>query len=76
MWQVMKYGGRVLDFMEDLGAVAPVNRFLEVLAEARSNIPAMGNGADVYRAACSTTPRHSVSHHRTPGYIQHRRRRP
>ena len=47
--QVMKYAGRVLDFMEDLGAVTPINRFLELLAEARSNIPAMGNGADVYR---------------------------
>lgn len=47
--QVMKYAGRVLDFMADLGAAAPVDRFLEVLAEARSNIPAIGNGADVYR---------------------------
>jgi hypothetical protein len=47
--QVMKYAGRVLDFMEDLGAAAPVDRFLEVLADASSNIPAMGNGADVYR---------------------------
>ena len=47
--QVMKYAGRVLDFMEDLGAATPVDRFLEVLADARSNIPAMGNGADVYR---------------------------
>jgi hypothetical protein len=45
----MKYAGRVLDFMEDLGAATPVDRFLEVLADARSNIPAMGNGADVYR---------------------------
>jgi alpha-amylase/alpha-mannosidase (GH57 family) len=47
--QVMKYAGRVLDFMEDLGAVTPITRFLELLAEAKSNIPAMGNGADVYR---------------------------
>ena len=47
--QVMKYAGRVLDFMEDLGDGAPVNRFLEVLAEARSNITELGNGADIYR---------------------------
>lgn len=47
--QVMKYAGRVLDFMEDLGAAAPVDRFLEVLAQATSNISAMGNGADVFR---------------------------
>ncbi|HVB83059.1 MAG TPA: DUF3536 domain-containing protein [Candidatus Binataceae bacterium] len=47
--QVMKYAGRVLDFMEELGATSPVNRFLEVLAEATSNVPGMGNGADVYR---------------------------
>jgi len=47
--QVLKYAGRVLDFMENLGISAPTSRFLETLAEAKSNIPATGNGADVYR---------------------------
>jgi hypothetical protein len=47
--QVMKYAGRVLDLMEEIGYEPPRDRFLEYLAEAKSNIPEMGNGADVFR---------------------------
>lgn len=47
--QVLKYAGRVLDLLDDLDLPAPRARFLEVLAEAQSNLPEMGNGADVFR---------------------------
>jgi alpha-amylase/alpha-mannosidase (GH57 family) len=47
--QVLKYAGRVLDFMGELDQPVPLDRFLEALAEAESNIKEMGNGADVYR---------------------------
>jgi alpha-amylase/alpha-mannosidase (GH57 family) len=47
--QILKYAGRALDLMDDLGLPSPRERFLEVLAAARSNLPEMGSGADVYR---------------------------
>lgn len=47
--QVMRYAARMLDFMRALDVEPPVKRFLATLAEARSNVPTMGNGADVYR---------------------------
>jgi alpha-amylase/alpha-mannosidase (GH57 family) len=47
--QVLKYAGRVLDFMDELELKSPRDGFLEVLAEAKSNIPQFGNGADVFR---------------------------
>jgi uncharacterized protein DUF3536 len=47
--QVMKYAARVLDFMDELDLDAPSGPFLDVLSAAKSNIPEMGNGADVYR---------------------------
>ncbi|HTW86409.1 MAG TPA: DUF3536 domain-containing protein [Candidatus Binataceae bacterium] len=51
--QVMKYAGRVLDLMTGLGIEAPTDRLLEHLAEAKSNLPEMGNGADVFRRLVS-----------------------
>lgn len=47
--QTMRYAARVIDFMDELNLQPPLTRLLETLAEARSNIPQMGNGADVYR---------------------------
>ena len=47
--QGMRYAGLVLDLMDDLGLPSPRERFLEILAGAESNLPEMGNGADVYR---------------------------
>jgi alpha-amylase/alpha-mannosidase (GH57 family) len=47
--QVLKYAGRVLDFIDDLGLPSPVEKFLEVLSDARSNIGDFGTGADVFR---------------------------
>jgi alpha-amylase/alpha-mannosidase (GH57 family) len=47
--QILKYAGRVIDLMDQLGLPAPRQRFLEILAAAESNRPELGNGADVYR---------------------------
>jgi hypothetical protein len=63
--QVMKYAGRVRDLMADAGAKPPEERFLEVLAGAKSNIPDMGSGADIFRRfvpASRTTPRRVAAH--------------
>jgi alpha-amylase/alpha-mannosidase (GH57 family) len=63
--QVMKYAGRVLDLMSELGIKAPEVRLLERLAEAKSNLPEMGNGVDVYRrfvAPCRATPGRIAAH--------------
>ncbi|MFS8070291.1 MAG: DUF3536 domain-containing protein, partial [Byssovorax sp.] len=47
--QIMKYAQRALDLCDELDVPNPRDRFLEVLAEAKSNLAAMGNGADVFR---------------------------
>ncbi|MCA1594691.1 MAG: 1,4-alpha-glucan branching protein GlgB [Acidobacteria bacterium] len=45
---VLKYAGRAVELMESLGLEPPRTKFLEVLAEAHSNIRRLGNGADIY----------------------------
>jgi alpha-amylase/alpha-mannosidase (GH57 family) len=63
--QDLKYAGRVLDLMEELELPSPRERFLEILSEARSNIPEMGNGADVFQRfveGCRVLP-HQVAAH-------------
>src|SRR5690606_36557856 len=47
--QVLKYARRALDLMDELELESPRDRFLDQLAEARSNLPEMGTGADVLR---------------------------
>jgi len=47
--QILKYAGRVLDLMNQLNLPSPRERFLEILAEAKSNRPELGNGADIFR---------------------------
>ena len=47
--QILKYAGRVIDLMDQLGLPPARERFLAMLAEARSNRPELGNGADIYR---------------------------
>ncbi|HVS83133.1 MAG TPA: DUF3536 domain-containing protein [Pyrinomonadaceae bacterium] len=47
--QIMKYACRAIDLMEHLGLPPMRERFLEILAEAKSNKHEMGNGADIYR---------------------------
>ena len=48
--QVMKYAGGALGLLQELGAPAPRGRFLDTLSQARSNVPGMGTGADIFRA--------------------------
>jgi alpha-amylase/alpha-mannosidase (GH57 family) len=47
--QILKYAARAIDLMDQLGLPSVRDRFLEILAEAKSNRPEMGTGADIYR---------------------------
>ena len=47
--QILKYAGRALDLMAELGLPPVRERFLEILEQAQSNRPEMGTGADIYR---------------------------
>src|SRR5712692_2002667 len=46
--QMMKYAGRAIDLMQQLGLPPMRERFLEILAEAKSNRTELGTGADIY----------------------------
>jgi alpha-amylase/alpha-mannosidase (GH57 family) len=47
--QILKYAARAMDLMADLGLPSVRERFLEILAEAKSNLAEMGTGADIFR---------------------------
>lgn len=47
--QILKYAARAIDLMDHLGLPSVRRRFLEILAQARSNVSEMGTGADIYR---------------------------
>lgn len=47
--QILKYACRAIELMNELGAGPIRSRFLETLAEAKSNRWELGNGADIYR---------------------------
>jgi alpha-amylase/alpha-mannosidase (GH57 family) len=47
--QILKYAGRAIDLMSQLGLPPARERFLEILGQAKSNRPEMGTGADIYR---------------------------
>jgi hypothetical protein len=47
--QILKYAARAIDLMEQLQLPSARDHFLEILAEAKSNRPDMGTGADIYR---------------------------
>jgi alpha-amylase/alpha-mannosidase (GH57 family) len=47
--QILKYAARAIDLMDQLRLPSVSERFLEILAEAESNRPEMGTGADIYR---------------------------
>ncbi len=47
--QVLRYGARTVQLLEELSGRQLERRVLEVLGEARSNLPELGTGADVYR---------------------------
>jgi len=70
--QVLKYAGRALDLMEDLGLASPRDAFMEVLAEARSNVPEWGTGADVFARFVDplrTTPSRVAAHLAISGLV-------
>lgn len=46
--QVMKYSARVIELMDELGMPSPRSHFLEIMAEARSNLADKGTAADIY----------------------------
>ena len=46
--QVLRYAARVIDLQEQLGFAVPRKQFLELLANAKSNRPEKGNGADIF----------------------------
>ncbi|MDQ1557626.1 MAG: hypothetical protein QOD32_686 [Pyrinomonadaceae bacterium] len=46
--QVLKYAARAMDFMSELQLPTPREGFLELLAEAESNVRKHGNGADIF----------------------------
>jgi hypothetical protein len=47
--QILRYAGRAIDLMDQLGLPSASERFLAILSEAKSNRPEIGNGADIYR---------------------------
>jgi alpha-amylase/alpha-mannosidase (GH57 family) len=54
---ILKQAGRVLDYFDELKLKSPLKRFMEILAEAKSNLPEMGTGADVFRNQVKNTYR-------------------
>jgi hypothetical protein len=46
---VLRHAARVIDLQNELGLDPPQNIFLELLAEAKSNRPEKGNGADIFQ---------------------------
>jgi alpha-amylase/alpha-mannosidase (GH57 family) len=46
--QVLRYAARVLDLQNQLGFEPPRKQFLDLLANAKSNQPEKGNGADIF----------------------------
>jgi alpha-amylase/alpha-mannosidase (GH57 family) len=46
--QVLRYAERVIGLQKELGVASPREKFLELLAEARSNVAEKGNGAEIF----------------------------
>ena len=46
--QVLRYAARLIDLQTQLGFDVPRKQFLELLAEAKSNRPDKGNGAEIF----------------------------
>ncbi|HWC14721.1 MAG TPA: DUF3536 domain-containing protein [Actinomycetota bacterium] len=53
--QVLRYAGRTLDLLEELGQPGPEAALLDLLATAKSNDPSVGTGADVFASATQRT---------------------
>ncbi|HEY6802893.1 MAG TPA: DUF3536 domain-containing protein [Pyrinomonadaceae bacterium] len=46
--QILRYAARLIDLQTELGLETPQKTFLEMLAEAKSNDQAKGNGAEIF----------------------------
>jgi alpha-amylase/alpha-mannosidase (GH57 family) len=55
--QIIRYAARTLDLMEALDLPRPMDDFLALLRQARSNDPEAGTGADLFRAVWEGRPR-------------------
>jgi alpha-amylase/alpha-mannosidase (GH57 family) len=64
--QILKYARRCIDDLEALGAPSFEPILLEHLAEAESNLPEKGTGADIYR---NHVPRARVTAERVVGHL-------
>ncbi len=65
--QILKYASRAIDLMEQLGLPSVRDRFLEILADAKSNKTELGNGADIYlRSIKPLATRDGVSRQGSP----------
>ncbi len=53
--QVLKYAERVLELLEDLGVEPPRAGFLALLAEARGNVAAHGDGSQIFARAIKSS---------------------
>ncbi|MGH7740129.1 MAG: DUF3536 domain-containing protein [bacterium] len=53
--QILKYAAQIFDLLESLGYGSPEKSFLEMLAEAKSNISEFGNGADIFKRFVETS---------------------
>ena len=53
--QILKYACRVIELLGEVGIPSPRQRFLDILGEAKSNRPELGNGADIYRRLVEPT---------------------
>src|SRR5215213_8854900 len=63
--QTLRYAGRVVETMEALGLAPPVEAFLDILSEARSNLLDRPTGADIYLrtvAQSRVTPQRVAAH--------------
>jgi alpha-amylase/alpha-mannosidase (GH57 family) len=73
--QVLRYAARLVDLFEEVGEPAPLDRFLAVLGEARSNRPEEGSGADIWRRHVEPSrvdPARVVSHLALLDLLEHR----
>ena len=59
----LRRAAHAMDVWRSLGGRPPESAFLDILARAKSNEPALGTGADVFRRACQTrvTPARAVA---------------
>jgi alpha-amylase/alpha-mannosidase (GH57 family) len=46
--QVLRYAARVIELQDEIGILSTLNAFLEMLAQAQSNVKENGNGAEIF----------------------------